>query len=178
MNPRSPLLAALTLLCAAAAAAPGGSSAPQVPEALQVPAGEQLLLRTHATGVQIYVCAANGAQWTLKAPAAVLRNLHGVVIGHHAAGPSWRLNDGSEVSGKAVAHVDSPDGKSVAWLLVTVTTHSGAGRLTPVTTIQRLHTHGGQAPQQACSVSPQSSELRVPYSADYYFYAPAPAPAP
>jgi hypothetical protein len=25
-------------------------------------------------------------------------------------------------------------------------------------------------------VSPQSSELRVPYSADYYFYAPAPAP--
>jgi hypothetical protein len=166
---RALLLALISLLACAHLAAAPPPGPPAAPTELRPPAGEQLVLKAHARGVQVYQCS--GGSWTLKGPDAQLRNERGVVIGHHAAGPTWRLSDGSEVTAKAVAHVDAPDGKSVAWLLLTATAHEGSGRLTPVTSIQRLHTQGGQAPASCSAASPP--ELRVPYRADYYFYAPA-----
>jgi Protein of unknown function (DUF3455) len=161
-----PALAALGA-CAALAAAPM-SGPPAAPAELRPPQGEQLVLKAHARGVQVYVCSAGA--WTLKGPDADLRDERGALIGHHSVGPSWRLTDGSEVTGKAVAHVDAPDGKSIAWLLLSVTAHTGSGTLTQVTSVQRLHTRGGQAPASCTGASP--AELRVPYRADYYFYAP------
>lgn len=154
-----------------------GVSGSDVPEKIKAPAGEEIVLKAHASGVQIYVCQA-GADgkyaWTLKAPEADLRDQQGAVIGRHFAGPSWKHNDGSEVKGKAVARVDSPDADSIPWLLVTVTDRSGNGVLSRVTSIQRLHTKGGQPPPAAdCSASRQNTEVKVSYSADYYFYAPA-----
>ena len=65
--------------------------------------------------------------------------------GHHSAGPVWKYKDGSEVTAKAAAHMDSPDGKSIAWLLLTASGHAGKGKLANVTSVQRLHTMGGQA---------------------------------
>jgi hypothetical protein len=150
---------------------------PSAPEALKVPADARLLLAAHATGVQIYACPDSGehaGQWTLKGPEATLHDRAGHAIGHHTSGPTWQLNDGSAVTGKALAHTEAPDGKSVPWLLLGATGHTGTGLLTQVTAIQRLHTHGGQAPSAACT--PQSPELRVRYSADYYFYASGAAP--
>ena len=91
------------------------------------------------------------------------------MIGRHFAGPTWRLNDGSEVTGKAAARVDSPDAGSIPWLLLTVTGHSGEGALSRVTDIQRIHTKGGVAPTGACT---QGAETKSSYTADYYFYAP------
>ncbi len=113
-------------------------------------------------------------QWTLKAPEAELRDEKGALIGRHFAGPSWRHNDGSEVTGKAVARVDSPDPDSIPWLLVLAVNHAGNGALARVAHIQRIHTHGGQVPAGAqCDVAKRNAEVRVPYEADYYFYAPA-----
>lgn len=151
---------------------------PEVPEAIKVPAGEKVVLRAHATGVQIYVCgrAADGkSEWTLKAPDAELRDDQAAVIGHHSAGPAWRHKDGSEVTGKAMARSDSPNADSIPWLLVSATGHAGSGVLARVTSIQRLHTLGGQPPPAAtCDPARQKGkEARVPYRADYYFYAPA-----
>jgi hypothetical protein len=60
---------------------------------------------------------------------AELKDRNGNVIGSHSAGPTWKLQDGSEVSGKALAHVDSPDPASIPWLLVNVVNHSGKGAL-------------------------------------------------
>jgi hypothetical protein len=152
-------------------------SAPQVPDPIRVAPGEQLLLLAHASGAQIYLCtqAAGGQwQWTLKAPDAELRNEQGTVIIHHSAGPSWRHNDGSEVTGKAVAHVASPDADAVAWLLLSAVSHEGSGVLARVSSIQRIHTHGGQPPPAAqCDATRGGAEVRIPYTADYYFYAPA-----
>lgn len=164
----------LPALCAAALVQ---SAEPRdVPQTLQVPAGERLLLMAHATGVQIYECspsAEHGAQWTLKGPDAVLRNATGAVVGHHDAGPTWHHKDGSEVTGKASAHVDAPDGHSIPWLLLAAVDHRGAGVLAKVSSIQRLHTRGGAAPPASeCSASQPHAPVRVPYSADYYFYAP------
>jgi len=57
---------------------------------------------------------------------------------------------------------------------VTVTGHSGSGALSRVTTVQRIHTKGGQPPAAGdCNASKQNVEMKSNYTADYYFYAPA-----
>ena len=151
-------------------------SAPDVPDSIQAPAGQEVVLYTHATGSQIYTCQASADgkfAWTLKAPDAELHDRNDKVIGQHFAGPTWKLKDGSEVTGKAVAHVNALDEESVPWLLVNVVSHSGKGLLSEVTTIQRVHTHGGQPPAEGCDASHKGDETKSSYSADYYFYAPA-----
>lgn len=81
---------------------------------------------------------------------------------------------GSEVTGKAVAHVNSPEPDSVPWLLVTATGHSGDGVLSRVSSIQRIHTKGGAPPAvTGCNASRLNAEVKSGYTADYYFYAPA-----
>ena len=149
---------------------------PDVPNAIQAHAGEEVVLLAHASGSQIYTCQA-GADgkftWTLKAPEAELKDRKGKVIGSHSAGPTWKLKDGSEVVGKATAHVDSADSDSIPWLLVNAVGHSGKGLLTNVTTIQRVHTHGGKPPSVGCDESHRDAETKSNYTADYYFYAPA-----
>jgi hypothetical protein len=148
--------------------------AQQVPQQLQPPTGEQLLLQVHAKGDQIYTCKGDAAQflWTLKAPDAQLFDKDSKPFGKHFAGPSWEANDGSRVTGKAVANAPSPDSDSIAWLLVRILTHEGSGILSRATSIQRLNTKGGKAPATGCDASHAGQELRVPYSADYRFYAP------
>ena len=152
-------------------------SPPEVPEAIKAPAGLDVVLLAHAVGSQIYTCQAGEGgkfSWTLKAPEAELRDQDGKAIGRHSTGPSWTVADGSSVTGKAVAHVDSPDPGSIPWLLVNVVSHSGEGRLANVTTIQRVHTHGGKPPADGCDASHRDAETESGYTADYYFYAPAP----
>jgi len=150
--------------------------APDVPDAIAAPSGLQVVLMAHASGSQIYTCQA-GAEgkfgWTLKAPDAELKDRKDKVIGQHSAGPTWKLKDGSEVAGKAVAHVNSLDSESVPWLLLNVVTNSGKGALAGATTIQRVHTHGGMPPADGCDESHKDAETRSNYSADYYFFAPA-----
>jgi hypothetical protein len=150
------------------------ANAQQVPKDLQPPANEQLLLQVHAKGDQIYTCKGDGAQftWVLKAPEAQLTDKSGKPFGKHFAGPSWEANDGSRVTGKAVANAPSPDADSIPWLLVTVATHSGEGVLARVTSIQRVNTKGGKAPASGCDAAHAGQEERVPYSADYVFFAP------
>jgi hypothetical protein len=162
---------------AAQTIAPPIASPNDVPLALAVPAGLDLVMLARGVGSQIYNCqAASDGQftWTLKAPDAELRHRSGKVIGHHFAGPTWKLNDGSEVTGKAAAHVDSPDADSIPWLLVNVVSHAGKGLLSNVTTIQRLHTQGGKPPAAGCDELHKNGETRSAYTADYYFYAPKP----
>lgn len=159
---------------------PAQESAPDVPDAIAVPAGVEPVLFVHAKGSQVYTCQA-GADgkfaWTLKGPDAELKDRKDKVIGQHLADPTsqlptWKLKDGSEVTGKAVAKVDSLDPDSVPWLLVNVVTNSGKGELAKVTAIQRVHTHGGQPGNDACDESHKDAETKSSYTADYYFFAP------
>lgn len=192
---RRPLLAAavigLTVLISSASIAraqagaqkdvPQKESAPDVPDAIALPAGLEPVLFVHAKGSQIYTCQAGADgkfSWTLKGPDAELRDRKDKVIGQHFADPTsklptWELKDGSEVSGKAAAHVDSLDPDSIPWLLVNVVSHAGKGLLTDVTTIQRVHTHGGKPGNDACDEPHKAAETKSSYTADYYFFAPA-----
>ena len=149
-------------------------AAQQVPKQLEPPANEKLLLQVHAKGDQIYTCKGDAAQfaWTLKAPDAQLFDKNGKAFGRHFAGPSWEANDGSRVTGKAMANVPSPDADSIPWLLVSIVSHSGSeGVLSRATTLQRLDTKGGKAPATGCDAAHAGQEVRVNYSADYVFYA-------
>jgi Protein of unknown function (DUF3455) len=171
------LLPAFFLLAVMTQASAQAISRPDVPASIQAPSGQEIVLVAEASGSQIYTCQAGGEgkpAWTLKAPDAELRDPHGTAIGRQFAGPSWKLNDGSEVVGKAVARVDSPDANSIPWLLVNVTSHTGNGALSQVTSIQRIHTHGGQPPSAAdCTPAKLNSDVKSSYTAEYYFYAPS-----
>jgi hypothetical protein len=134
---------------------------------------ERLFVQVQGKGDQIYVCKMDGTEskWVLKAPDAQLFK-DGGVFGKHFAGPSWEANDGSRITGKAVANVPSPDPDSIPWLLVNVVGHDGNGVLSHITTVQRLNTKGGKAPASGCDAAHNAGEVRVAYSADYLFYAP------
>ncbi len=169
------LIVAGSSFAAAQKDAPAQESAPDVPDAIAIPAGLEPVLFARASGVQIYTCKADEAgkyNWTLKAPEAELKDRKDKVVGQHTAGPTWKLKDGSEVTGKAAAHVDSLDPDSIPWLLLDVVTNSGKGSLAKVTKIQRVHTHGGKPGPDACDEAHKDTETKSTYTADYYFYAP------
>ncbi len=159
----------------AAQSKPLGEHPPDVPDAIRAPGGTHVLFSVAAEGSQIYACQAGADgkfSWILKAPDAELRNRNNKVIGHHFAGPTWALDDGSSVKGKVVAHVDSPEPDSIPWLLLEVTSHSGEGMLSSVSNIQRVHTHGGKAPADGCDAAHHDAETKTSYMADYFFYEP------
>jgi hypothetical protein len=162
-----------TLFAVAGSLLPSFATAQEAPQSLQPPANEHVLRQVHAKGNQIYSCHVDGAQstWTLKAPEAQLSDKDGKSFGKHFAGPSWKANDGSQVTGKAIVNVPSPDPNSIPWLLVAVVSRSGVGVLAGVTSIQRLNTRGGKAPASGCDAAHVGRERRVRYSADYVFFA-------
>jgi hypothetical protein len=152
---------------------------PEVPDSLKAPAGEEVILVAHAKGTQIYTCQAGADQklsWVFKAPEADLMDATGKKMGHHFAGPTWKHEDGSEVKGKVVAKqdapkVEAPKTQAIPWLLLSATSHSGEGIFSQVTSIQRIHTEGGLAPEaSSCDASAAGKEVGTVYAADYYFY--------
>jgi hypothetical protein len=164
-------LALFALEASGRAAAPA-PAAPDVPAPIRVPAGAKLVEKLHATGAQVYGCAATDGKygWTLKRPDATLADAKGAEAGKHGAGPSWTAKDGSSVTGAKAAQADAPAADAIPWLLLRATATSGKGRFSQVSFVQRLATKGGKAPAAGCDAAHDGKELRVDYSADYYFY--------
>ena len=140
-------------------------SAAQSTGAITAP-GERLVATLHAEGAQVYECKAGGSgtlAWQFREPVATLVE-DGVTVGRHYAGPAWELADGSVVVAKAVGRAPGASPKDIPLLKLEVTSRQGAGRLSEITTIQRLNTKGGVA-EGACETA--GVLLSVPYSADY-----------
>jgi hypothetical protein len=146
-----------------------------VPTALKPEGHQRLAERVAARGVQIYECRAlpnaAGAQWAFVAPEAELLDGRGVVTGKHYAGPHWESLDGSKIVGAVKARVDAPQAGAIPWLLLSARSVGGPGRFAGVTSVQRIHTVGGQAPATACDASRLGAIERVPYRADYVLYS-------
>ncbi|WP_298241293.1 DUF3455 domain-containing protein [uncultured Bradyrhizobium sp.] len=142
-------------------------AAESLPDGIAAP-GESLVLRVHAEGAQVYECkaAADGKlAWVFREPIATLLS-DGKTAGRHYAGPNWELADGSAVIGKAVGNAPGATPADIPWLKLEVTARRGSGTLTPVTTVQRINTHGGKL-DGSCD---KAGEFRsAPYSADYVF---------
>lgn len=138
-----------------------------VPGAIAVP-GATLIALVKAEGAQVYECRA-GADgslgWQFLEPVARLIE-NGREIGRHFAGPTWALDDGSSVVGKPTARAPSRTANDIPLLRLDVVSHTGNGRLSPVTTIQRLNTRGGTM-AGPCLLA--GVRVSVPYAADYAF---------
>jgi hypothetical protein len=88
----------------------------------------------------------------------------------HGAGPSWTSTDGSAVVAPEIARVDAPRADAIPWLLLKEVSTTGPGVFSAVAFVQRLNTSGGVAPTTGCDATTVNTLVRVPYSADYYFY--------
>jgi hypothetical protein len=145
-----------------------------VPAALAPADDQDLSFVLDATGVQEYTCqaTATGFAWSFVAPDADLYLQHetDTIVGHHFAGPTWEYEDGSFVVAAKRAAAQ-PDKTAIPWLLLVAVSHGGDdGRMTGVTSIQRLVTVGGNAPATGCDADHAGSAANVPYTASYFFY--------
>jgi hypothetical protein len=168
------LLALLGTTLVAAVAVPAGAGAgpkpPEVPEAIQVPAGQQVVLDVAGKGVQIYDCNPTTLAWTFREPAAVLYGRGHHPVGIHFRGPTFESFDGSSVTGTLVASVAAPESGAIPWLLLKAASNQGDGVLADVDYVQRIETQGGVAPTGACDPAADRT-VAVPYRARYVFYA-------
>ena len=163
MKPNLPLPA----IAVVALLAPWSAVRAQVPGAIAAP-GEAPVATVHAEGAQIYDCKADAGGklvWQFREPIATLL-VDGKTVGRHYAGPSWELADGSAVTAKAAARAPGATAKDIPLLRLEVTSQRGSGRLTGVTTVQRINTRGGTL-EGACDSA--GAFQSVPYAADYVF---------
>ncbi len=181
-NPRlHPVLAAAGAVTATIAAlslsgvAHARPDEPDVPDTIQVEAGNKVFLVGHAVGVQIYSCTdgASGPRWTFGGPRADVYGENGKLVMTHFGGPTWQARDGSKVVGSRVDGV-TVDPTAIPWLLLSAaptTAGPDGDRLTSTTFIQRINTTGGVEPPAAeCNASTAGTTEEVAYTADYYFW--------
>jgi len=147
-------------------AAPCGARA-DLPDAIAAP-GEVPVATMHAEGAQIYDCKADASGklvWQFREPIATLL-MDGKTVGRHYAGPSWKLLDGSAVTGKVAGRAPGATPTDIPWLKLNAVSQRGSGLLADVVTIQRVDTKGGTAdgPCNAAGVF-----LSVPYATEYTF---------
>jgi hypothetical protein len=153
-------------------------AAKPLPAELQ-PAGYKLVLTAKARGVQIYKSVADTDghfKWMFEAPLAELTDAHGKLAFYHYNGPSWEAPDGSKIArDTATPVVQVPaahPATDVPWLLAKVAADPAPGVLAQVGFVQRLDTHGGQAP--ATPPTRADTRVGVPYTATYAFFAKVP----
>jgi hypothetical protein len=144
------------------------AAAAELPDAISAP-GEIPVATVHAVGSQVYECKPDPAvgtlAWQFREPIATLF-ISGKTVGRHYAGPNWELIDGSAVQGKVAGRAPAATATDIPLLKLGIASRRGEGRLTDVTTIQRINTKGGVA-EGACSEA--GAFLSVPYTADYTF---------
>lgn len=150
-----------------------------IPEILQVPVGNQFLMKSYASGVQIYQVRRSATDpntfvWVNIAPSATLfaTPTFSNEVGTHYGGPSWSFTKGPNKNETVVASKlkdSAQDPAAVPWLLLkAVESLSSAGNR--VTYIQRICTTGGIAPTTPVGEEDLGIMQEVPYTATYVFY--------
>ncbi|HEX7304194.1 DUF3455 domain-containing protein [Lentzea sp.] len=142
----------------------------RVAPAVAVPAGNKVVQKLYAKGVQTYTCT-TGA-WKSLEPAATLADRLGRAVALHSRGPIWVSTvDGSAVEAAPVDGARNEVAGAVPELLLKAKSTRGAGVFAGVSYVQRLATKGGVAPTGACAT--EGEQTSVPYEALYVFSAPA-----
>ena len=168
------LVSALVVAISACASVQSPAPTATVQDNLKPGANESVAMVVAAKGVQIYECRtaknqADAYEWGFVAPEAELFDSSGKRFGTHYAGPQWEATDGSKIVGTVKARADAPQLDAIPWLLLTAKSVGAQGALSKITSVQRVNTVGGAAPQGGCSQSAVGAVARVPYTADYYF---------
>ena len=176
MFQKKSLALCLPVLFAACASAPTTTQSVAVPDSLRPASGETPVAVIAAKGVQIYECRAKkdqpgAVEWAFVAPEAELFDRQGKPVGKHYGGPHWEASDGSKIVGSVKARADAPQTGAIPWLLLATTSVGQSGAFSKVTSIQRVTTVGGVAPSDGCTGAAVGRTARVPYTADYVFFA-------
>lgn len=176
------LLCASALLAMTGCANQGYTMKPfmqnDLPAAVQVPAGHQVVLETAAAGNITYECRykkdmASEFEWAFVGPMAELKGRDGARLGTYYGPPAtWDFNDGSKVSGAQLAIAPSGTG-NIPLQLVKANPAMGNGVAQGVSHIQRVATQGGVAPSLPCNEGVKGSRHVVAYTADYIFWKPS-----
>jgi len=156
------LLSVALLACAARDAV----SPPGAPLPLRVAKDEVLRLEAFANGAQVYECGAAG-RWLPKGADAELTDREGKKLGTLTSGPTWEARDGGKVTGAAKAEEPGRKSGDIPWVLYTASSAPRGGVLGRASSIQRMDTVGGGAPDGSCA---QGDRTTVPFKATYYFY--------
>ena len=147
------------------------SREPEVPKSIRAPHPSHLHFHGFAQGFQIYTW--DGAAWSSATPEATLFNDEGTVVVKHFAGPTWESTDGSKVRGAVIQPTATVDPTAIPWLLLAATNAGGPGVLANTQYIHRVNTSGGRTPSFPGSAIGET--IRVPYTADYFFYQSRPS---
>jgi hypothetical protein len=73
------------------------------------------------------------------------------------------------VTGTVLAQISSPSLSAVPWILYEARSSSTQGLFAKVTHVRRVFTWGGKAPPGPSGKALEGNEVRVPFSATYYF---------
>jgi len=155
------------------------STCAPIPDSLQVPAGNKLLLQAFAKGVQIYqlkrsTTDPNVFLWVNIAPSATLYAKPDFVnpLINHFAGPTWEFIKGAQKGEKVVAtkvRGSTQDATAIPWLLLKAVDSLSTPDI-KVTFIQRICTKGGLAPSTGADEAHLGQIDSIPYMASYLFY--------
>jgi hypothetical protein len=159
----------LVFVVAAAISVPSGLSPRMAPAV-----GEQPVMLLRAEGVQVFECRplaieADRFAWSFVAPEATLYD-GGRATARHGGGQSWEaIGDPSSVTGSVRAIQDGGP-NNIPWLSYRALPAGESGLFAGVTSIQRVNTVGGAAPDGGCDATHVGDQVRVAFNADYYFY--------
>lgn len=172
MNVANKLLTLGVLMGGATLASAQPFNQTTLPAEIQVPAGNELAMITHAQGNITWICVNDGGKigWKFAGPRAILSDIQGQAkISYFGPPATWESFDGSSITGKQLATSPSQSG-SIPMQLVQANPSARVGELSGVTYIQRINLNGGKAPQQVCAQDMIGHTRVVKYSGDYLFW--------
>lgn len=146
-----------------------------LPDAVKVPAGNQVSMQTVGIGQITYECrdkanAPGMTEWVFVGPDAALNDRNGKQVGKYYGPPAtWEAMDGSKVTATQLAVAPAGAG-NIPYQLVKANPAMGSGAMTGVTHIQRVAIKGGVAPATMCSPANKGAKEIVKYQADYIFW--------
>lgn len=160
----------LTALPAVAAVSPPTGIA----AGITVSADEAADFMLRAEGVHVFECKplttnANRFAWSFTAPDVTLYDAGRAVARHAADNQFEAIADRSTVSAAIRARQDG-GANNLPWLLMRAQSTPDAGLFAGVTSVQRVNTAGGVAPDSGCDGNNVGKEARSAFRADYYFY--------
>jgi hypothetical protein len=168
-------LVALTMVAACTTAPPAQPvpSNESLPVPLQVGSDEALQETLTASGVQTYVCrrTAEGLTWRAEGAEASLFDATHDEVGAIVPGEYFTAHDDSIFAGRVAAEAEMAP-VTLPWQRIAKRYTAGSpesdGRLSHVTSIQRVLTAGGIPLGSRCGIDGLS--LAVPYGATYLLY--------
>jgi len=137
-------------------------------------ADEEPAFMLRGEGTHVFECKPlpgdpNRYAWFFSSPDATLYDAGRPVARNASENMFEALGDRSTVTGSIRARQDGGS-NNLPWVLLRAQSTADAGLFAGVTSVQRVNTSGGVAPDTGCDANNAGKEARTAFRADYYFY--------